>query len=170
MSEQKSTELSKEPKAERPVIPKDYGIPKSKKGMLEWSVVNGWLEGATIYWLATASIDGKPHATPIWGLWADGGFYFDGSPETVWVRNLTANPRLVVHIENGSGMVILEGEVERATVEADVFKRLADQSEAKYKSRPESVEGNMVMRPRKVMAWDHNAFGQTATRWRFDRG
>ena len=159
------------PKAERPSIPKDYGIPKNAKGMLEWGAVNEWLESATIYWLSTASSDGKPHSTPIWGLWAEGGFYFDGSPETLWVRNLTANPRLVVHIENGSRMVILEGEVERtATPEPEVFKKLADQSEAKYKSRPESVEGNLMMRPRKVMAWDHNDFGRTATKWRFDKG
>ena len=156
-------------KPSRPNIPKEYGISKSKKGMISWESVNEWLEKAPIYWLATATPEGKPHTVPVWGLWADGVLYIGGSPETRWMRNLAANPRLAAHIDMGSSVVILEGDVEVArTPEPAIFQMMADQSEAKYGSRPDSVgEGTYSMRARTVMAWDNNDLGHTATRWRF---
>ncbi len=170
MPKQARSEGSRGPKASRPDIPKDYGIAKGNKGLLEWGVVDEWLQQAITYWLATASLTGKPHAVPVWGLWVDGVLYFSGSAEARWMRNLAANPQIVAHIESGSSVVMLEGSVEPVTTpEPAVFEQMVAQSQAKYKYPPESVgEGTYLLRPRKVMAWDNNALGQTATRWRFD--
>ena len=171
MPEQEHSVRSIEPTASRPRMPAGYGIPNNSKGMLRWRQVDEWLEKALIYWLATASPDGKPHATPIWGTWVDGVFYFGGDSDTIWARNLAANPRIVVHIESDGAAVMLEGTVEVWTPEPTTLERMADQSEAKYKYRPESAgEGIYALRPSKVLAWDNNNFARTATRWRLGEG
>jgi len=169
MTQQALSDANVEMTVSRPDMPNDYGIPDGDEGMLTWTQVSAWLEKAPVYWLATASLDGRPHATPIWGTWVDGAFYFDGSPDTRWARNLAVNPRIVVHIESGSSVVMLEGTVSTETPEAELFKRIADQSEAKYKYRPDSANGVYSVRPDKAFAWDNNDFAKTATRWRFGK-
>jgi len=42
-------------------------------------------------------------------------FYFGGGPQTVWARNLARSPQIVVHLESGDEVVILEGTAERHT-------------------------------------------------------
>lgn len=166
MAENKQPTATAEPKADRPVMPKGYGIPKHMKGTLKWSDVNGWLENAKIYWLATSHPDVGPHATPIWGAWVDGAFYFDGAPDTRWARNLAADPRIVVHIESGTSIVILKGQVEPATPDPDTFKRIADSYASRYPYSPESSDGMHVVRPHTAMAWDNDDFMKSATRWK----
>jgi Pyridoxamine 5'-phosphate oxidase len=167
MPEQNHKLASAEPKTSRPRIPKEYGVPKGKKGMLEWSQVEQWLKDAPIYWLATASPDGRPHARPIWGTWVDGAVYFGGSPETRWARNLAANSRIVVHIESGDAVVMLEGVAEVVNPDPTTSKQIADQSQAKYGYRPDSADGSYMVRPHKALAWQNSTFGTSATRWDF---
>lgn len=168
--EQKQEEqrASVEPKVSRPRMPEGYGIPKGKKGMLEWSRVDEALAKAPTYWLSTASPDGEPHATPIWGAWVGMAVYFDGAPTTRWGRNLAANPRIVVHIEAGDVMVMLQGSAEIVTPEPEAHGRIAEQYGSKYPYKPEAGGQMYMVRPSKAFAWDNNDFGKTATRWRFD--
>ncbi len=49
------------------------------------------------YWVATVHPDGRPHLTPVWGLWVDGAFYFGSGPQTRKARNLAENPSVAVH-------------------------------------------------------------------------
>jgi len=62
-----------EPRTERPRIP-DYGISKSKTGMLRWKWAVKTLTDSREYWIVTVRSDGRPHAMIIWGLWFDGAF------------------------------------------------------------------------------------------------
>ena len=57
---------------------------------------------------------------PAWGAWVDGALYFDGSPETRRGRNLAQNSSIVVHLESGDEVVILEGEAVYASSKAAV--------------------------------------------------
>jgi nitroimidazol reductase NimA-like FMN-containing flavoprotein (pyridoxamine 5'-phosphate oxidase superfamily) len=159
----KQSDLRAEPTASRPHIP-GYGVPESDEGLLPWSHVTARLEQARNYWVGTVDKDGQPHAVPVWGVWVDGALYFGGGPRTN--RNLQANPKVVVHLESGDDVVIVEGVAEEFTdLEPAVFARFADASAAKYNYRPEEA-GGYVLRPRVVYAW--TKFPQDATRWRFD--
>src|SRR5437867_11497918 len=102
-------------KAHRPVMPSDYGIPKSKKGLLPWSHVSKRMSEALHYWICTVTPNGKPHATPVDGLWLDDALYFGGSPKTRWHRNLASNPAMSVHLESATDVVILRGEAHALT-------------------------------------------------------
>src|SRR5690242_4126646 len=53
------------PKASRPRMPKNYGVPRTKTGLLEWSDVGRRLAMAKHYWIATVTPDGRPHSTPV---------------------------------------------------------------------------------------------------------
>ena len=97
----------------RPSMPDGYGVPDTDEGLLDWSWAVERLESALNYWFATTRPDGRPHAMPAWAVWLDGGLYFEGSPLTRRARNLAANPAVVVHLESGDEVVILEGEARR---------------------------------------------------------
>lgn len=103
-----------EPKRSRPSIP-DYGIPESEEGMLPWSHVVERLPGLRNYWVSTTRPDGRPHATPVWGAWVEDTLYFGGGPDTRRSRNLDANPNLVIHLESGDDVVIVEGSTKVVT-------------------------------------------------------
>ena len=49
---------------------------------------------------------------PVWGAWVDGMFFFHSHPGTRKARNLAVNPAIVVHLECGDDVVIVEGEAE----------------------------------------------------------
>jgi nitroimidazol reductase NimA-like FMN-containing flavoprotein (pyridoxamine 5'-phosphate oxidase superfamily) len=157
-----------DPIVDKPEIPAEYGNPKER---LDWSVVEGLLEAATIYWIASTRPDGRPHVIPRDGTWLDGGLYYGGSPQTVHYRNITQNPEIVVHIGDGQEAVIVEGKVEIEKPSEEEANRLADASFAKYphygRMDPSIYMGGVsVLRPRRVIAW--TSFTENATRFRFE--
>lgn len=159
-----------DPKATRPRMPAVYGVPRDRKGLLPWAHVDERMEKAHHYWVCTVDSEGRPHATPVDGLWMEGQLYFGGSPETKRHRNLAANPEICIHLESASDVVILHG---RARPVKDLARhltqRLADESRKKYGygPSPEDYEtsGVFSFRPRKVLAW--RQFPKDATRWAF---
>jgi hypothetical protein len=165
------------PRRDRPVLPKDYGVPGGEEGMLPWSWAVERLEGARNYWFSTTRPDGRPHAMPAWAVWVDGALYFDGSPETRRGRNLAANPAIVVHLESGDEVVILEGVADEAgRPSPELVGRLVAAFEAKYAAShdyhpaPDTWDqgGLWVVRPRVAFAW--NSFPKAMTRWTFPAG
>jgi nitroimidazol reductase NimA-like FMN-containing flavoprotein (pyridoxamine 5'-phosphate oxidase superfamily) len=162
----------------RPKMPKDYGVPADDKGLLPWSHAQERLERSPVYWIVTARPDGRPHVSPVWGVWLDGMLYFDGSPETRRSRNLKANPFVAVHLESGgdgTDVVILAGEArEMGPPGRELASRVSAAYSAKYKANgyepgPETWDqgGLYVVEPRSVIAWTQ--FPTTATRWAFER-
>lgn len=161
------------PQASRPHIP-GYGIPPSEEGLLPWNHVEDRMAESLNYWIATVDERGRPHATPVWGVWLDGRLYFDGSPQTRRGRNLAANPAVVVHLEDGTRPVILQGEAEEIKAPPlELRRRLSAAYAAKYRAHgyepgPETWEsgGLYVVRVRQAFAWTE--FPRDATRWNFD--
>ena len=103
------TDTDARPASERPTLPAGYGLPASTEGLLSWSDVEPRLVASLHYWLATVRPDGTPHSVPRWGVWLDGRFYYDGSPETRHARNLAHNPACTLTLESGTEVVIIEG-------------------------------------------------------------
>jgi hypothetical protein len=54
------------------------------------------LQGAEVYWLSTARPDGRPHVTPVLGVWLDGALYFCTGPAERKAKNLAQNPNCVL--------------------------------------------------------------------------
>jgi PPOX class probable F420-dependent enzyme len=135
--------------------------------MLDWEWAVELLEAGRNYWVSTTSPDGRPHAMPVWGVWLEDGLRFSTSAASRKGRNLARDPRVVVHLESGDEVVILEGEVEKTTLD----DALADAYEAKYEYRPSSGGGEegpwYVLRPRVAYAWLEREYPRTATRFDF---
>ncbi|HKE04151.1 MAG TPA: pyridoxamine 5'-phosphate oxidase family protein [Blastocatellia bacterium] len=161
------------PKASRPHMP-GYGIPKDKKGLLPWSHVTERMAEAQNYWVCTVSPDGRPHATPVWGLWVDDRLYFGGSPNTRRNRNLAENPAVCVHLESGSDVIIVHGDAQELRApDRSLVTRLIEVSKSKYGYAPkpedyDQTPGTYVLRPRWALAWSQGL--KDATRWNFQDG
>jgi hypothetical protein len=163
------------PIADRPIFPKEYGIPASQEGLLDWAHVEGRLAAATVYWIATATAAGVPHVRPVDGVWLDGRLYVGGSPATRWVRDLLENPRAAVHLDDGWDAAILEGRVLPLAQGMDrpLAERLAAASNAKYpqygmtpESYLETGAGGFLLVPERAFGW--TSFPADVTRFRFD--
>jgi hypothetical protein len=164
------------PERDRPDMPDGYGVPDTTEGVLEWPSVEERLQNSAHYWMATTRPDGRPHVIPRWGVWLDGQFWYDGSPDTVHVRNLDVNPACVLHLEDGHRAVMMEG---RSLVAdppgAEFGGRLAAEFSRKYGEMGYSPEadawdgadsgGLRVFTPKKALAWFD--FPVDVTRFRF---
>jgi hypothetical protein len=152
-----------QPTASRPRFPKGYGIAADAEGMLPWRWADERLAAGRNYWIVTTRPDGRPHAMPVWGVWVDGGVHWGSSPSSVKANNIARDPRVVVHVESGDEVVILEGEAEPFVLD----ERVADAYHAKYEYRPGGEGGFFRLRPRVAFAWTERDYPRTATRFDF---
>jgi hypothetical protein len=100
----------------------------------KWSRARAELASAEVYWLSTVRPDGRPHVTPLLGIWLGGGFYFCTGPEERKAKNLFANRQCVVTTGRNTleGLdLVLEGTAETASDPAELG-RVADTYESKY--------------------------------------
>ncbi|WP_030970634.1 pyridoxamine 5'-phosphate oxidase family protein [Streptomyces sp. NRRL S-1824] len=100
-----------------------------------WSEAVAVLTRAEVFWLSTVRPDGRPHVTPLIGLWSDDALHFCTGPAERKARNLATNPEVVVTTGTSTlhqGFdVVVEGRADRVTDEARLT-RLAELWEAKY--------------------------------------
>ena len=152
------------PSPSRPAMPKDYGVPAGKQGMLSWDWVSEHMTNAMLYWLGTSNSNMRPHLMPNWGAWVDNYFLFNTDPSTRKGRNLHHDAHISVGIQDGQHAVIIEG-LAAGTTNKALLIRLDDEYERKYGMR-EGRDGAFVVLPRKVFAfgdWPHSP-----TRWIFE--
>jgi general stress protein 26 len=162
---------SRTPVAGRPKVDPGYGIPTDGSGAdaLPWSTVEEWLTKSRNYWVSTASSAGRPHAMPVWGLWLDGAVVFSTGRSSRKARNIATNPEVIIHLESGDDVVILEGRFEELKDRA-LLKQFEDDYEKKYEFRPDTKGSDpiYVLRPRVVLTWLEKDFVNSATRWTFE--
>jgi PPOX class probable F420-dependent enzyme len=159
------------PKASRPAMPKEYRIKGARigSGLRSWKEVVEQLAKARNYWIVTVRADGHPHAMPVWGIWNKGIFLFSTSRRSQKGRNLSRNPQLVVHLESGDNVVILEGAAEEVTdpVRLDAYVTAYGE---KYQSEPDISDKKNVtyaLRIQTAFSWLEKDFVGGATRWQF---
>lgn len=150
--------------------PQGYAFPTSDEHLLSWEEAEGRLADARFYWMATTNADGTPHVRPIWGVWVDSRFYFDGHPHTRWARNLAREPRASVHLESAANALIVDGlgeDVERT--DEELGRRIAAAWEKKYgRLVPEpAIRGIFRLTPTRARGWSEDL--HDATVWTFDR-
>jgi general stress protein 26 len=139
------------------------------------------LEGAELYWLTTVRADGRPHVTPLIGVWRDEAMHFCTGLGEQKARNL--EKRQQVALTTGSNAwakgldVVVEGTAEQVTDRAGL-QRLADAYETKYGSDWHFEVGDGVfgqrddaaavfrIEPAKVLAFAKEPHGQTTYRFK----
>ncbi|MER6119333.1 pyridoxamine 5'-phosphate oxidase family protein [Streptomyces sp. NPDC001743] len=121
--------------ASEPVAELDprYSSPGAVPGV--WAGAERLLSEAELYWLSTVRPDGRPHVTPLIGVWWQGALHFCTGAEERKARNLAANDEVVVTTGCNSwseGLdVVVEGRAERVTDEG-ALARLAEAWGTKY--------------------------------------
>jgi general stress protein 26 len=145
-----------------------------------FSEVTETLERAELYWLTTVRADGRPHVTPLIGVFDDGAVHFCTGLGEQKARNLEHTQQVV--LTTGSNRwdkgldVVVEGSAVRIT-EREALQRLADAYEAKYGSvwhfdvvdggfgTQNDVGGVFRIEPAKVLAFAKDPHGQTSYRF-----
>lgn len=155
-------------------MPAGYGVEQAE-AWVAWDVIEEALRDSLHYWLSTTRPDGRPHVVPRWGVWLDGVFFYDGSPETLHVRNLTKNPNCVLHLEDGWKATIVEGQsLASDPIDVELGERLVAEYARKYgpdytptpDAWSDEIAGGMrKIEPEKVIAWTE--FPKDLTRYTF---
>lgn len=146
-----------------------------------WAEVTDVLDLAELYWLSTVRADGRPHVTPLIGVWHEGAMHFTTGPGEQKYRNLEHSPKVALTTGNNTwaaGLdVVVEGAAVQVTDNAEL-QRIADAIEAKYGSvwhfdvgdgvfgDGERVAAVFRIEAAKVMAFAKDPHGHTT--FRFD--
>jgi PPOX class probable F420-dependent enzyme len=80
-----------------------------------------------IIWLGTVRPDGRPHMTAVWFVWDGESVLIFSQPESRKVRNLRANPHVVLALDDtkgGEDVITIEGEAELLVPGGDVSMTL----------------------------------------------
>ena len=153
-----------------------YGVPDDLDGVLPWSWADTRLSSSRNFWIVTASIKGRPHAMPVWGVWMPAleRFAFSCAPQSRKARNLGENPQIVVTIDDTVECVSLEGRARAISgADADPF---VDAYARKYEDDPvkQTALAAFMRENRIYEVTPERAFGiieredefaQRATRW-----
>ena len=153
------------PSRRRPEFRELYGIAEEPEGMVDWAWADERLAASRNYWIVTADADGRPRSAPVWGLWFEDAVVFGTSPASRKARNLARDPRVVINLESGDEVVILEGEVAPVETTEEIAAAFA----AKYDWKPEVGErdGWFQLGPRTAYAWLEADYPKSATRFDF---
>ncbi len=149
-------------------------------GATPWPDADAALARAELYWLTTVRADGRPHVTPLVGVWVEQAFYFATGFDEQKARNLEANHRVAVTTGQNTWAEGLDAVVEGTAVRVTGAQRLravADAYRAKYGnawnfdtddevfSPGDQPAALFEVRPHKVLAFAKHPHAQT--RYRF---
>ena len=101
------------------------------------------LQDARVYWLTTVRPEGRPHVTPLLGIWFDGALYFCTGPSERKAKNLAQNAHCVLTTGcNGlDGLdVVVEGDAAKVSDPTELAS-VADTYESKYGRHLTAPEG-----------------------------
>lgn len=100
----------------------------------EWSPARDELAGAEVYWLSTVRPDGRPHVTPLLGVWFEGALYFCTGPNERKAKNLSENSHCILTTGRNTldGLdLVIEGTAETVSDRTELGQ-VADTYESKY--------------------------------------
>jgi general stress protein 26 len=147
-----------------------------------WPDAVGHLRDADLFWVSTVRSGGRPHVTPVIGVWLDDAFYFSSGAEEQKSKNLAASPHCAVTTgrnqwNEGLDIVLLGDAV--LVQDRQVLQRVADAHNDKYGSDwPAEVgdDGAFRMHEEEALVYELRpeqalGFGKTGgfshTRWDF---
>lgn len=168
--------MTDKPVAARPEMGAAYDqwAPDGGKGKtLPWSWVQEQMYRARSYWIATASKNGPPATTPVWGLFIDDVFYFNTTGTSKKARSIQRTGEATVHLESADSVVVVEGKATREN-DPELIEKLAKAFYHKYQIEVVGKFPDQVMisiRPQRVFAWmgfPESEFMRTMSRFELD--
>jgi len=99
--------------------------------LLDWDWTLDLLASSRNAWLATIKPDGRPHVAPLWLVVVERSIWFWTLDTTAKGRNLAHDNHVVLHVESGDDVAIVEGRALRRAVTPGVLDAYA----SKYESR-----------------------------------
>lgn len=161
------------PDAGRPWMPGYGTLPADQgTGLLPWSWAEERLARSHDYWLATRRPDGRPHLTPVWGVWRDGAVEVSCSTRSRKAANLAADPRCSVATDDAQEPVLVEG-VAEVVRDRDGILAFLEAVNAKYGTAYDEafldpgVNATVRIRPTVAFGLVEEDFAGSPTRWRF---
>jgi PPOX class probable F420-dependent enzyme len=106
------------------------------------------LDGERNVWLCTLRPDGSPHVTPVWFVHSAGQWWIGTAAGNRKVRNVAADPRVSLALENGDAPVVAEGTatVYRDTFPAEVVAAFRDKYGWDVTGPAQPPDGNVLLR------------------------
>lgn len=157
------------PPAEALHVAEGYGLGEVGEKHMSLPDVFARFGNERSWWIATTHPDGSPHVMPVWGVYVDEQLLFSSDPHARKSRNLDANAHIVVHLESGDQVAIVEG-VAVITPGPEVPAGFTAAYNKKYGFEVDTSDPAFRfyrVEPTKVFSWDEGDFVDTAARWRF---
>jgi hypothetical protein len=107
------------------VIAEIHGFSDPDSTPTPWSAGLEQVSAADTFWLSTVRPDGRPHVTPLIAVWHGEAIWFSTGPDELKAKNLAENPSCILttgrsDLVDGALDVVLEGEAEQVTVDAEL--------------------------------------------------
>ena len=141
---------------------------------LAWDEVARRFGEAPTWWVATTGPNG-PHSVPVWGVICAARLHFYGHPTAVRSRNLAVDPRLVLHLDSGRSVLILNGTARPVGAAADdpavtaaYHAKYTHPTDAEFMpDAPHCATSLMyAVTPDRAIAWDLYSGDTTSRHWR----
>jgi hypothetical protein len=147
------------------IAPEDAWVWRAplEEGLLSWPHVVERLEAASRYWLATAGRDGRVHARPVDAILVEETLYFSVG-DVRWMKDLRENPRISVHLESASDVVILDGRVEWVDGPPELVVQINEASQRRHEW---DTAPGWALPPEVAFAWTNLGVDAT-TRWQLE--
>ena len=113
------------------------------------------LAAERVVWLSTVCPDGRPHLVPTWFWWDGAALLLWSKPDAVKVRNLRADPRLMVALGDAGadfsvGLIEAAAQLADAPVPDAFFAKYGDALPAEGRMRRASTYTQAVVSPQAV--------------------
>jgi hypothetical protein len=135
---------------------------------LEWHWVEEQLQAAGTYWIVARS-DGPPHPRPVWGVWTGRRLLLSVGSQVI-TQQLRADGPVTVHLDSGTDVVIVEGNVDGTSGDDQAIEMYDSKYDLKYdlaEYGPLTVVSPTIVRAWRSGGWAGRDGFQAAGRWRF---
>jgi hypothetical protein len=140
---------------------------------LAWTAVAARLHTSRSLWLTTSAPRSGPHAVPVWGAVLDGVLHLYTSRGTRKARNLTVEPRVVVHLPDPEDVLLVSGRLHDVgspaecpdVVAAFAAKYTAPGDEGYLPGVDPGVDVVYALEPQQALAWQLADFETSQQRW-----
>jgi hypothetical protein len=150
-------------------------VPGAERRDLTWTEVAARLTAEPFWWLATASASNGPHSVPVWGVVVDGRAFSYADATARRVRDLSDDPRTVLHLPSASDVLIVRGTLhdaglaeEAPAVVAAYTAKYTDPRDQQWLPGAEGMEGVRLLRleARSARTWHLDDFLGSQRAWR----
>ena len=157
-----------EPTATAMELGEGYGLPDEPGADARtWAEIQDAIRDQRNWWICSTRSSGRAHAMPVWGVVVDGRIVWSTGPQTVKAKNLRREPEMVMHLESGDEVIVVEATAKEITPD-DLPTGFVDAYQAKYEFEfpiDNADYGLWELEPTVVLSWSETDFPTTAVKY-----